>query len=100
MANRHAHTKLREEIRRRMLSTGEPYQKAREAIVSRRSARPRAGAVDLVAARYFGLSITFATFETTARPILLLVPSAPTRGGVYPPSPQSPLFGMRPPGVE
>jgi hypothetical protein len=61
MANRHAHKKLRAEIRARMARTGESFQAARNRIVSR--AVLHAIAVDLVPFSRFGVPMTLATFE-------------------------------------
>ncbi len=61
MANRHAHKKLRAEIRARMTETGESYQAARRRVLAR--SRQQAGAVDLVPFTYFGLPVTLATRE-------------------------------------
>jgi hypothetical protein len=61
MANRHAHKKLRAEIRARMAKTGESYQAARNRIVSR--AVRHANAVDLIPFKRFGVPMTLATFE-------------------------------------
>ncbi len=61
MANRHAHKKLRAEIRARMAKTGESYQTARNRIVSR--AVRHSIAVDLILFTRFGVRMTLATFE-------------------------------------
>ena len=61
MANRHAHKKLRAEIRARMTETDESYQAAQRRVLAR--PRHRAGAVDLVAFTYFGVPATLATGE-------------------------------------
>ncbi len=61
MANRHAHKKLRAEIRARMAKTGESYQAARNRIATR--AVRHAIAVDLVPFTRFGVPMTLATFE-------------------------------------
>jgi hypothetical protein len=59
MANRHAHKKLRAEIRARMAKTGESYQAARDRILSH--TKQREVAVDLLPLTYFGVPLTLAT---------------------------------------
>jgi hypothetical protein len=59
MANRHAHKKLRSEIRARMVKTSESYPTVRDRVLSR--PRPLDTAVDLLPFTYFGLPLTLAT---------------------------------------
>jgi hypothetical protein len=109
MANRHSHKKLRELARRRMAETGESYQKALHAVATPptgvSAARGRQAArdgmpVDLIAAHYFGLPVTLATFEAAlplGRPLILRVPSSrlPWSGPL-----PLPLAMVRPAGVQ
>lgn len=83
MANRHAHKKLRAEIRARMRKTGETYQQARTRVLSpRRPARvPRTA---LVPCAYFGLPGTLATIEMHGVTVSMLLPSAKLWGQGYP----------------
>ncbi len=62
MANRHAHKKLRAEIRAHIAKTGDGYQTARNRILAARERQH--DAVELVATRYFGMRMTLATFQT------------------------------------
>lgn len=71
MANRHSHKKLRAEIRARMAASGESYQAARQRILHRRQRKNEPA--DLVAATYFGLPITVATFEILSHLRVILV---------------------------
>jgi hypothetical protein len=75
MANRHAHKKLRAEIRARMALTGETYQQAQTRLrVPRPSlAWPR---TDLVATAYHGLPATIATIEMHGMAVAFLLPSS------------------------
>jgi hypothetical protein len=83
MANRHAHKKLRAEIRARMAETGESYQKARTCILAQKSGAsdPKA---DLVHCSYFGFPLALATIEARGTAIAILVPSSRMWGRGYP----------------
>jgi hypothetical protein len=79
MANRHAHKKLRAEIRARMALTGETYQQAQARL---RSLRPPALAsdpggprADLIAVAYHGLPATLATIQMHGMAVAFLMPS-------------------------
>ena len=68
MANRHSHKKLRAMIRARMAVSGESYQAARHRLLQEREERAvRGEGVDLVAATYFGVPVTVATFDVLSR---------------------------------
>jgi hypothetical protein len=71
MANRHSHKKLRAEIRARMEASGESYQAARHRILGRRQRRD--DNPDLLAATYFGVPVTIATFGVLSRLHVVLV---------------------------
>ena len=75
MANRHAHRKLRAEIRSRMAATGESYQKALAQIRLRRVS-PSSARTDLVAVSYFGIPVALATIEMHGMSVAVLVPSS------------------------
>ena len=83
MANRHAHKKLRADVRARMLATGESYQRALAHLQSKRGAsnNPR---IDLVPFSYFGMQATLATIELNGMAVVFVVQSSkPWRRG-YP----------------
>lgn len=105
MANRHAHKKLRAEIRDRMIATGEGYQTARQHILARTRAgtypRPRfisgenreTVAVDLVPLTFFGLPVTLAIGDAGLFSTVTVIRHAP-------PSVAFPLVAwLRPRGV-
>jgi hypothetical protein len=75
MANRHAHKKLRAEIRARMAATGESYQQAHARVATRQvsAATPR---TDLVPVSYYGIPLALATFEMHGMSVAVLVPSS------------------------
>lgn len=84
MANRHAHKKLRAEIRQRMAITGESYQAALQHLSARSATRapshalpaldtPLLGVPDLIATSYFGLSVTLAAYPVLSHVSLILV---------------------------
>jgi|CZKU01.1.fsa_nt_gi hypothetical protein len=62
MANRHAHKKLRAEIRARMAARGESYQQAYAHVATRR-ASATAPQTDLVPVSYYGIPLALATIE-------------------------------------
>ena len=75
MANRHAHKKLRAEIRARMAATGESYQQAHARVATRQvSATPPR--TDLVPVSYYGIPLALATFEMHGMSLAVLVPSS------------------------
>ncbi|MCL2451110.1 MAG: hypothetical protein FWD17_19360 [Polyangiaceae bacterium] len=75
MANRHAHKKLRAEVRARMRATGESYQQAlASTLAGRAGAKPPR--VDLVPFSYFGVPATLATIESDDRAVAWVVPSS------------------------
>jgi hypothetical protein len=93
MANRHAHKKLRAEIRARMVETGESYQRARAHIVTRKC--PANTCTDLVPVTWYGLPATLATYETHGLCGAILIPSAKLWGHGYPnPFPQYSLLAL------
>jgi hypothetical protein len=89
MANRHAHKKLRAEIRARMRVTGESYQRARARIL--RSGRVRA---ELTVAQHFGRPRTIATIEVYGVALNMVVPRLDARD-----TPLSTLRASLPRGV-
>lgn len=74
MANRHAHKKLRAEIRARMAATGESYQQAHARVATRQVTT--APQTDLVPVSYFGIPVALATIESHGVSIAALVPSS------------------------
>jgi hypothetical protein len=92
MANRHAHRKLRAEIRSRMAASGESYQKALAQINLRRVS-PNSVRTDLVTVSYFGIPLALATFEAHGMSLAVLVPSS--RLWRHGDPPQSPVSLMR-----
>jgi hypothetical protein len=92
MANRHAHKKQRAEVRARMASTGESYQKALTHILSRQVAGS-SPQTDLVSFYYFGIPVTLATIQMHGMAVAVLVPSARWWRHGYPA--QSPVPLMR-----
>jgi hypothetical protein len=101
MANRHAQKKLRAAIRARMTSAGEPYQKAREHVLSGRPPHDPPG-MDLVAFSYFGLPATLATIAMPGFTVFAIVPSSRLWGRGYPDPPPIPWLraALRPRGVQ
>ena len=75
MANRHAHKKLRAEVRARMAATGESYQQA-HARVATRQVSATAPQADLVPVSYFGIPLALATIEMHGMSVAVLVPSS------------------------
>jgi hypothetical protein len=91
MANRHAHKKLRAEVRARMAATGESYQQAHARIATRQvSAAPQ---TDLVPVSYYGIPLALATIEMHGMAVAVLVPSSRLWHQGYPT--QSPVPLMR-----
>jgi hypothetical protein len=92
MANRHAHKKLRAEVRARMSATGESYQRAHARVATRRvsATSPQ---TDLVPVSYFGIPLVLATIETQGMSVAVLVPSSRLWRDGYPA--QSPVPLMR-----
>jgi hypothetical protein len=91
MANRHAHKKLRAEIRARIQATGESYQQARARILANATSRDDAG-TDLIPFSYFGVPGTLATFEFRGVPLFAFLPSSRLWGKGYPNPYPMPLF--------
>jgi hypothetical protein len=75
MANRHAHKKLRAEVRARMAATAESYQQAHARVATRRvsATGPQ---TDLVPVSYYGIPLALATIEMHGMSIAVLVPSS------------------------
>jgi hypothetical protein len=71
MANRHSNKRLRAEIKARQAATGESYQAAMQHILAR---APRRFAAGFLQARYFGVALTFATWEQHGVHWTMLVP--------------------------
>jgi hypothetical protein len=92
MANRHAHKKLRAEIRIRMAATGESYQQA-HARVATRQVSATAPQTDLVPVSYYGIPLALATIEMHGMSVAVLVPSSRLWRHGYPG--QSPVPLMR-----
>lgn len=92
MANRHAHKKLRAEVRARMRATGESYQQA-HARVAARQVSATAPQTDLVPVSYYGIPLALATIEMLGMSIAVLVPSSRLWRDGYPA--QSPVPLMR-----
>lgn len=90
MANRHAHKKLRGEVRARMAATGESYQQARARVVTGVSGTsPR---TDLLHASYYGVPVTLATIEMHGMAVAVLIPSSKVWKRGYPLSSPVPLM--------
>jgi hypothetical protein len=83
MANRHAHKKLRAEVRARMAATGETHQQALTRIQARRPSVSAPG-MDLVGFSYFGIPATLATLEMNGFTVFAVVPSSRWWGHGYP----------------
>jgi hypothetical protein len=100
MANRHAHKKLRAEVRARMTATGDCYQRALAHVQSNRRAsnNPR---TDLVPFSYFGVPAALATIEMHGMAVAVVVPSSKLWGRGYPQASPVPLMraAMRPCGA-
>ena len=77
MANRHSHKKLRNEIVARMRVTGESYQRARDAVVSR---RPTAPVLDLVPFESFRVPMTLVVFAVDGVTSFTVMGRAPRSG--------------------
>ena len=92
MANRHAHKKLRAEIRIRMAATGESYQQAHARVATRRVSAT-APQTDLVPVSYYGIPLALATIEMHGMSVAVLVPSSRLWRHGYPG--QSPVPLMR-----
>ena len=92
MANRHAHKKLRTEVRARMAATGETYQQAL-ARVATHPVSASAPQTDLVAVSYYGIPLALATIEMHGMSVNVLVPSSRLWRHGYPA--QSPVPLMR-----
>jgi hypothetical protein len=92
MANRHAHKKLRAEVRATMAATGESYQQAHARVVTR-WVSANAPKTDLVPVSYFGLPLALATIEMHGMSVAVLVPSSKLWRDGYPA--QSPIPLMR-----
>ncbi len=92
MANRHAHKKLRAEVRARMAASGESYQQA-HARVATRPIWATSPQTDLVPVSYFGIPLALATIEMHGMSIAVLVPSSRLWRDGYPA--QSPVPLMR-----
>ncbi|MDP8998492.1 MAG: hypothetical protein M3O46_00090 [Myxococcota bacterium] len=90
MANRHAHKKLRAEVRARMGATGESYQRAHTRLATRVSAiAPR---TDLVPLSYYGVPVTLATIEMHGMAVAVLIPSSTVWDHGYPKASPVPLM--------
>jgi isoaspartyl peptidase/L-asparaginase-like protein (Ntn-hydrolase superfamily) len=91
MANRHAHKKLRADIRASMAATGESYQQAHARVATRRlsATGPQ---VDLVAVSYYGIPLALATIEMHGMSIAVLVPSSRWWRDGYPAQSPVPLM--------
>jgi hypothetical protein len=83
MANRHAHKKQRTQVRARMASTGESYQKALAHILAQR-VQSSSAQTDLVPFSYFGIPVTLATIQMHGMTVAVLVPSSRLWGHGYP----------------
>ena len=92
MANRHAHKKLRAEVRARMAASGETYQQALGRVEPRPVSRS-AVQTDLVAVSYYGIPLALATIEMRGMAVSVLVPSSRLWRHGYPA--QSPVPLMR-----
>jgi hypothetical protein len=101
MANRHAHKKLRAQIRARVQATGETYQQARTRILTPAPSLDDGG-TDLIPLSYFGVPGTLATIVFRGVPVFAFVPSSKSWGAGYPhPYPLPLLRGLRAPrGVQ
>jgi hypothetical protein len=93
MANRHAHKKLRAEIRARATATGESYQQARARVLARVTSRTDT-ATDLVPLSYFGVPGTLATFAFRGVSVFAFLPSSKLWGKGYPNPYPLPLLRM------
>jgi hypothetical protein len=91
MANRHAHKKLRAEVRARMAATGETYQQA-HARVMNRPVSVSAVKTDLVPVSYYGIPLALATIEMHGRSFNVLVPSSRLWRKGYPAQSPAPLL--------
>lgn len=89
MGNRHHHKKLRAEIRARMVTTGESYQRALAWVLAARDK------YSLLEIEYFGASATLAVYAIEGRMACLVVSSSHQRG----PFPRTPLHALRDRGV-
>ena len=92
MANRHAHKKLRAEIRARMAATGESYQQA-FARVTTGQVTATAPQTDLVRVSCYRIPLALATIEMHGMSVAVLVPSSRLWRHGYPA--QSPVPLMR-----